>query len=768
MINVRLGYGCGLKVTLLTPAGSVCDLRKVVSISAVLRLPSGETMPADDISVDKVTNAVYVRLLENRELTKVGTYGIVFNVKLSDGVMYSTPMLDIVKVSETAEEGYQEITTTRYIVVTDLPENAERTGASPKISGRNTWLVYNDDTKAYEDSGVIVTADDYYTKAETDQKLTTLESETLIQSAPISIKNKALYKEGAYINSQGVEISSAYAYVSISVEQGVLSYIFNAVYTDRTYQVVKKKGGVVVGTYDSISYERQDIIVGEGGVTDLDCDTVIFNFDPAGGYEISEIRKIPINEAVKCDSFDNNITELAKYSEGYIKGDGTEVSGFAHLEIKVDKDYVKLTINAQFFSNGYPIIKYKNNAVVETVDLKSYERQDVIVGEGGVTNLDCDKIVFNIYPATYTLTAIKKQLVSEAIEELKEKVKDKETQISTYNKGHFFGVVPSANYTCLTEDVSFGAANTSYEQLIEQYNLVTDDISCKSIVIGQSCDGKDIRAYVLSAPENEYESEVFANRRPKIMIICGQHGFEKSSAYGSLYFLNDVINNNQKSPLLSYFKNNVDLIIVPCANPSGWNAMGYKNSNGVNLNRNWDNPKWNNSITDVNSDQYQGEAPFDQPETACIRDFILQNKDIDLFVDFHTNGGSVATSQGNINWIDVTTCGDEDEYYYNVIKEVVSFHAQNINGILRTNFDEQIGGDKTKTCSRLTYNNEMPSTGYADAYCITQGIIALTLEGNNGLPNETSAYSQYEKKANAMILGNFLTSFLGVYSAVKL
>lgn len=188
MINVRLGYGCGLKVTLLTPAGSVCDLRKVVSISAVLRLPSGETMPADDISVDKVTNAVYVRLLENRELTKVGTYGIVFNVKLNDGVMYSTPMLDIVKVSETTEEGYQEITTTRYIVVTDLPENAERTGASPKISDHNTWLVYNDVTKAYEDSGVVVTANDFYTKAETDEKVTKLESKVGGNSQPTIIE----------------------------------------------------------------------------------------------------------------------------------------------------------------------------------------------------------------------------------------------------------------------------------------------------------------------------------------------------------------------------------------------------------------------------------------------------------------------------------------------------------------------------------------------------------------------------------------------------
>lgn len=203
MVDVRLGYGCGLKVTLLTPAGSVCDLRKVVSISAVLRLPSGETMPADDISVDKVTNAVYVRLLEDRELTKVGTYGIVFNVKLSDGVMYSTPMLDIVKVSETAEEGYQEITTTRYIVVTDLPENAERTGASPKVSSRQTWLVYNDETKAYEDTGIPaeVNLGDYYTKGETDAKVSELE-----------LKN--IYINGFGSNSNnvtgGVEIGQYY------------------------------------------------------------------------------------------------------------------------------------------------------------------------------------------------------------------------------------------------------------------------------------------------------------------------------------------------------------------------------------------------------------------------------------------------------------------------------------------------------------------------------------------------------------------------------
>ena len=68
MYDIKLGQGCGIKATMLTPAGGVCDLRRARYIAASLVLPSGATMNCEDIAFNEVTNGVYVRLLGTREL----------------------------------------------------------------------------------------------------------------------------------------------------------------------------------------------------------------------------------------------------------------------------------------------------------------------------------------------------------------------------------------------------------------------------------------------------------------------------------------------------------------------------------------------------------------------------------------------------------------------------------------------------------------------------------------------------------------------------
>lgn len=358
MINVRLGYGCGLKVTLLTPAGSVCDLRKVVSISAVLRLPSGETMPADDISVDKVTNAVYVRLLENRELTKVGTYGIVFNVKLSDGVMYSTPMLDIVKVSETAEDGYQEITTTRYIVVTDLPENAERTGASPKISDHNTWLVYNDATKAYEDSGIIVTADDFYTKAETDKKVAELELKNIYINGFGSNSNNVTgdVEIGQYyyntVRNCIVKRTGEYSWEDIPLSNNTSYYHKGDLYIFDGEKLIKStekvdirlaaeewKSTILFSDLDKIQLEVGTILVDNGNAGDMSTrfrtkDFIVapFSIDMSFDYLLNYLYKYDTNGLYIGWENLNSATELEVNNSSYLykvsfkRNDGADIN----------------------------------------------------------------------------------------------------------------------------------------------------------------------------------------------------------------------------------------------------------------------------------------------------------------------------------------------------------------------------------------------------------------------------------------------------------
>ena len=156
MYDIKLGQGCGIKATMLTPAGGVCDLRRARYIAASLVLVSGATMNCEDVTFNEVTNAVYVRLLGTRELTATGRYGIIFNVKLEDKTMYSTPVVWSAEVKENAPTGYHELTLSLSLTVVNFPDNVSYTGASPKIGDKNTWLVYDDNLNAYVDTGIEV------------------------------------------------------------------------------------------------------------------------------------------------------------------------------------------------------------------------------------------------------------------------------------------------------------------------------------------------------------------------------------------------------------------------------------------------------------------------------------------------------------------------------------------------------------------------------------------------------------------------------------
>ena len=156
MYDIKLGQGCGIKATMLTPAGGVCDLRRARYIAASLVLVSGATMNCEDVTFNEVTNAVYVRLLGTRELTATGRYGIIFNVKLEDKTMYSTPVVWFAEVKENAPTGYHELTLSLSLTVVNFPDNVSYTGASPKIGDKNAWLVYDDNLNAYVDTGIEV------------------------------------------------------------------------------------------------------------------------------------------------------------------------------------------------------------------------------------------------------------------------------------------------------------------------------------------------------------------------------------------------------------------------------------------------------------------------------------------------------------------------------------------------------------------------------------------------------------------------------------
>ena len=156
MYKIRLGYGCGIKATLLTNGDHHANLRKARYIGAVLVKPNGVTLECADVAFDEVTQAVYVRLLPDRELTDEGTYGIVINAAIGANEMYSTAVVNVIEVAADAEVGYSEITIDLSVNIVNFPRNVAYTGASPKISEHQTWLVYDDAIDAYVDTGVDV------------------------------------------------------------------------------------------------------------------------------------------------------------------------------------------------------------------------------------------------------------------------------------------------------------------------------------------------------------------------------------------------------------------------------------------------------------------------------------------------------------------------------------------------------------------------------------------------------------------------------------
>jgi len=322
--------------------------------------------------------------------------------------------------------------------------------------------------------------------------------------------------------------------------------------------------------------------------------------------------------------------------------------------------------------------------------------------------------------------------------------------ISTMDKSRDvnFAVVPGSYYTGrhAQYDAGFGAS-TQTSDVETAFNALVDahpDCMTKHD-LGLCSDGvRRIYEYRLTQPVS---TSVVKPMHPKILIIAAQHGFEKSSTFGLYYLLKDMLQNWHLDPVLEYLRFQTEIRIIPIVNPYGFTNSQYTNANGVNLNRNYDTEGW----APRTGDQYGGEAPFDQPEAAAVRDFVLANPDAVLFIDFHTFGSGVVDAFNKINWIPLRQLDDE---YYHRLFDASEHHIRRITG--RFNRDYNLGVTN-ELCGYTTGVKRYisPEYGYAPNWVCSQNIPALTFEGFNGFPGGI-AHSPDVHKANSELLGNFL------------
>jgi hypothetical protein len=201
-------------------------------------------------------------------------------------------------------------------------------------------------------------------------------------------------------------------------------------------------------------------------------------------------------------------------------------------------------------------------------------------------------------------------------------------------------------------------------ELDEMYTLYPNLITQK-FSIGTTIEGKPM--YMVKISDNPTISE----NEPQVLYTALHHAREPESMEQMIFFMFYLLENYGTDPEATYLVNNREIYFIPVVNPDGYQynystnpgggGMWRKNrrnnggSFGVDLNRNYGPyAYWNSSnggsSTTPSSDTYRGTAPFSEPETATIRDF-LGAKNFSNALNYHTYGNYLIYPYGALPYL---------------------------------------------------------------------------------------------------------------------
>lgn len=200
---------------------------------------------------------------------------------------------------------------------------------------------------------------------------------------------------------------------------------------------------------------------------------------------------------------------------------------------------------------------------------------------------------------------------------------EKQSDVST-NSPQNLKLLPYSDINKIIEDLSI-----SHPHYVKKVSEVTES------------SGRKVQRYDF-IPENTQPSSLTRMiNLPKIMIVNGLHGSEKTAVWCGAQGMKDIVLNWQSHSTLEYLRWNVHIIYIPLGNPSGWeydagsgNKSGTrKNGNGVDLARNFPTG-WSSGSPD--SGTYGGTSPLSEVEAQFINQIYEDNKDDLIYAgEFH-------------------------------------------------------------------------------------------------------------------------------------
>uniref|UniRef100_A0A1I8AC41 ShKT domain-containing protein n=1 Tax=Steinernema glaseri TaxID=37863 RepID=A0A1I8AC41_9BILA len=220
--------------------------------------------------------------------------------------------------------------------------------------------------------------------------------------------------------------------------------------------------------------------------------------------------------------------------------------------------------------------------------------------------------------------------------------------------------------------------------------------------IGKTHEGRDIPVLKIGTKGNQ--------KKPAIWIDGGIHAREWISPAVVLFFVDQLVGAYSTDPFIKKLVDSLDWYIVPLLNPDGYEfsrsstdpvvRFWRKNRSpalckpdtmecceGVDLNRNFD---WffgaQGSSTDPCQDIYNGAEPFSEPETAAVRDFLLNvSDDLKSFLTFHSYAQVLMFPYGHLSG---TYPGDVTELQSTAIRA-----ANALKSVYGTNYVVGTGAD---------------------------------------------------------------------------
>lgn len=184
------------------------------------------------------------------------------------------------------------------------------------------------------------------------------------------------------------------------------------------------------------------------------------------------------------------------------------------------------------------------------------------------------------------------------------------------------------------------------------------DIATARVSIGYSIESRAIWMMKISDNPGEDEDE------PEFFINALIHAREPMGLEATLRFMAYLCSNYGTDPEITDLVDSREFYFVPVVNPDGYEynrqiapnggGMWRKNRNptgAVDLNRNW-GYMWGyddyGSSPDPDDETYRGMAPFSEPETSTLRQFI-NSRNFNLIMNFHAHGDLMLYPWGYYN-----------------------------------------------------------------------------------------------------------------------